>query len=244
MLFKSLIAAILSNSISGAIIGFIFRERVPIKGIEIDTHNKQITSKTKSDIFWGIYESAEMRFVKKYVNSSLPIIELGGSIGVVTCYTGKFKGDNIQICVEANPNLVEIIQRNVQLNGVKNVKVLHGAVGDIHNTYSFFDFGASNILGKITEHSNTKVTNIKISTIFSDNAIENYGMICDIEGAEFFLFSQQANCFKNCKLLIIELHESIHNDIVYSVEDIKELIHKNTPLRYIENYGNVYVYKN
>lgn len=244
-MIKSFVANILSNNFTGTLIGFLYRNKLNIKGVKIVTKSKHITSKTKSDIFWRIYESAEMRFINKYFDGALPLIELGSSIGVVSCYGGKRKGENLQICVEANPNLISVLNENINVNQIEQVYILNGAIGSNRNEFSFFDFGKSNILGKIKDTiSDTKVRNIYISDILSKNNIEEFYMVCDIEGAEYFLFSQQSLAFEKCKLLIIELHDFIYNDIIYTVEDIKKLINNNTKLRYIENYGNVYVYKN
>ncbi|MCX6186516.1 MAG: hypothetical protein NTU43_05895, partial [Bacteroidetes bacterium] len=38
----------------------------------------------QSLIFWNVYERKEIRSIKKYLNSSLDIIELGSSIGFVS----------------------------------------------------------------------------------------------------------------------------------------------------------------
>jgi len=86
---KLLIAKILCSSLMGVCINTIFRGVLPLKGCRF--YVKNLDSKIKASIFWGIYESAEIRFIKKYIDDQYDIVDLGSSIGVSSVFIGKEK---------------------------------------------------------------------------------------------------------------------------------------------------------
>lgn len=62
----------------------------------------------------GAYESEERYFVDSYVKCDVPVVELGGSYGVVSRQIAKrLRGHKAHIIVEAIPDLVPIIEKNI-----------------------------------------------------------------------------------------------------------------------------------
>ena len=65
-------------------------------------------------IFWGFYESAELRLIRKHLPATLDVVELGGSLGVVAAHIGQRLEPGRQlISVEANPALIEALRTNI-----------------------------------------------------------------------------------------------------------------------------------
>src|SRR4051812_39365118 len=65
-----------------------------------------IRTASKSLFLLGGYERAERDLLKAYLDRSLAVIELGGSVGVVACVTNKLLRDPLKhVVVEANPDL-------------------------------------------------------------------------------------------------------------------------------------------
>jgi len=55
----------------------------------------------------GQYEKAEQQLIAKHLNPQVPVLELGGSIGVVSAYIGFIlEPPTPHIIVEANPKLI------------------------------------------------------------------------------------------------------------------------------------------
>jgi FkbM family methyltransferase len=76
----------------------------------------------------GIVESAELRFVQKYVPTNSTILELGSSIGVVASFLAAYKNPKRMILVEAYPDLIPLLKDNLTLNNATNFKILNAAI--------------------------------------------------------------------------------------------------------------------
>jgi hypothetical protein len=58
-----------------------------------------VSDKDAAKIFWGIWESAEIRFAKRFASSST-IIELGSSVGVTLGVLSNIRQHTKFICIE------------------------------------------------------------------------------------------------------------------------------------------------
>ena len=48
-----------------------------------------ISDRNRAMIFWGFYESAEIRLIEKYFDGKTDVIELGSSMGIVSTHIAK-----------------------------------------------------------------------------------------------------------------------------------------------------------
>ncbi len=63
------------------------------------------------------YELQERLAITRYLRRDLPVVELGGSIGVVACLTNRLLKDRkAHVVVEANPFAIPHLERNKQRN--------------------------------------------------------------------------------------------------------------------------------
>ncbi len=69
----------------------LFGNRVKAHGVMISVDNPLVTTRQKSTLFFGIYETPEFELSRRYLDFSLPTIELGGSIGGVACAINKLQ---------------------------------------------------------------------------------------------------------------------------------------------------------
>src|ERR1700761_1311871 len=86
----------------------------------------------KIELITGKYELAERRAIARYLNRSMPVVELGGSMGVVACVTNKLLADPTRhVVVEANPTAIPQLEVNKKLNGrqfeIVNRAIAYGA---------------------------------------------------------------------------------------------------------------------
>src|SRR5689334_10363390 len=95
----------------GIAIGKLFAERIPSRGLRI--HSDGLASEIKSQLLFATYESAEIRAVCRHLRTDLDVIELGASIGVLSCHIRrKLAIDHHLYAIEPDPDLVKSIEHN------------------------------------------------------------------------------------------------------------------------------------
>ncbi len=248
---KKIIFKILCNNFTGTIISVIFNYNIPnIKygWKRFKTPRSYCNNTVRAMIFWGFYEGAEMRLVKSHLNKDLPIIELGSSLGVVSAIVNQHISDSIKYtCIEANPYLEDYIKFNLQKHNPtkSNYTIINAAIA--YNTTGTIQMNISN---NNTESSLVKITdenNVELVTVPTINlntfATEPYTLICDIEGAEIEVFKNDEIALKQCKNLLIELHETSYDNKSYSVKDLQNIIVNQLGFSLVIADGNVFYYK-
>lgn len=240
---KALIAKILVNNITGSIISKLYSNKIPFHKLLIDISNPIIRRKIAASLFFKTYESAEIRFISKYLqNYKGIIIEFGASIGVVSSTLAKANPNAKLVSFEADSRFIDIIENNFKINAINNASVFNEIIGA--TGYEFIP-GKDNTMGKISKSTTNSVKLSSFSEILINYSIENeFVLVCDIEGAEFFVLNDDVNNFKKCSMLIMELHPIEIEGELISVEDLKVRINK---LGYSikEQYGsNIVAIKN
>jgi FkbM family methyltransferase len=170
---------------------------------------KEITDgATRIELITRNYEAAERKAVARYLRRDLPVVELGGSMGVVACVTNRLLKDRkAHLVVEANPLAIPHLQHNRQLNRcqfeIVNCAIAYGA--------EFITFRpATNMAGSsITrpgEESPVTVDAIPLRKLVHDRGFERFGLVCDIEGLEYDLVCHEGDVLKNADTIIMETH--------------------------------------
>ena len=94
------------------------------------------------------YEDFERRAVLQYLRPEIPVIELGGCIGVVACITNKLLNNPADhVVVEANPNVLSHLNENRTANQCE-FEVLNAAIAYDTETVTFvpsMDFWGSSL---------------------------------------------------------------------------------------------------
>jgi FkbM family methyltransferase len=247
---KQAVARVLCNPLIGRFLSVVFRDRIPSSGIRVLTSNKAIIPSIKASLFWGIYESAEIRFVKKYLRSDLDAVELGSSIGAVTAQILQVldRGRRL-VCVEANPYLTDALRQNVeQNNDGKEVRIIHGAIADEAEVGSCINLflGADNTVSQTTKETvaSVSVPAFSLTGILQAGRMEtDFTLISDIEGAEINFILNDVSALRNCRQLIIELHETELNSTVFTVDRLRTLLENSHGFRLRSNHGPVCVFE-
>src|SRR5262245_29008871 len=66
------------------------------------------------------YETLERHAITRWLPRDLPVVEFGASIGVVSCLVNKhLRNPAAHVCVEANPAVIPVLQRNRDRNGCR-----------------------------------------------------------------------------------------------------------------------------
>ena len=188
-----------------------------IDGCSFDLTMPFVKSSHKINLLSGEYEKAERIALKQFLDSSLPVIEFGGAMGVVSCITNKMLNNpSSHVVVEANPNLISILKKNRDDNGCK-FEVINAMVGYGNDQSAFRinqeDFLASTsveILNKekedITPH--LIIPTVSLRSILEQFKFDSCTLICDIEGSEAELIQHESAILKQrVKTIIIEVHK-------------------------------------
>jgi FkbM family methyltransferase len=243
---KILIANILTTPFIGLIISKIYDNLLPYRGLNIYVENGLVTNRTKAHIFWGFYEGAEIRFIDKYFPVGLDTVELGSSIGVVSCYIRKkMAEENKLICIEAFPKLCVLGSKNLRLNDCSsNSVVLNSAINySKEGVDIFFNPGSSNTTGSISTIKASKdsinIDKTTLSLIIDNNSIKEYILVMDIEGAEIEIFLYEGNALIDCRHLFVELHETEFFNSKYSVTDMIDILTRKHKFNLVDRYDNV-----
>ena len=183
---KRVIAGIICHPLVGRLLSATFRDQIPSRGCVINTNSDAVVPSQKAALFWGIYESAEVRFVKEYLRGDLDVVELGSSLGVVSCQIlRKLRPGSRLVCVEANPHLLGILRKNLERHSDgHNVTVIHGAVAKPSNGDSSVhlilgeDNTASHVAADSAAKETVVVPSLKLSEILRDNHIDkNFSLV-------------------------------------------------------------------
>lgn len=215
------IGHILINKYVGSVIKKLFKF-INYHGILINIKDAQVSPKIAAALLFGAYESAEIRFVKKYLNPDLPILELGSSLGIVGSIASRITNQGV-LGIEANANLFPFSEQLIMSNKINNYKIINYALFNKSEVLKF-RIESDNTIGHITQSNNDgfiDVQGLSYEDILNHNKINTeYILISDVEGAEIFLIYENV-LTKLCKLIFIELHNFNFNDRLFTVEDMK-----------------------
>ena len=251
-MIKKIIHRLLCNPATGGLIKACFGTKIPDlrwRGYAFDVSNTGMHNTIVASIFWGFYESSEIRFVQKHFKGDVDAIELGASSGVVSSHIiSKLNAsDRRYIGVEANKNLAEAWHKNVQRHNPKNIKVqlLNYAVYYDADTVTF---GISNntTASRLSDSHNADTQSVTLNAItlkhlLSQEGIADYALFCDIEGAEAQILVNETTAFDKCKYLFIELHQTTYRSVEYTSDALAAIIQQKG-FTLIDQHGPVYYF--
>ena len=248
---KKIVFRTLCNPFVGKIISIIFNYNIPNckYGFKRYKTPKNYCSDTvRSMIFFGFYEGAEMRLIKQYLPANIPVVELGSSLGIVSSTAINCLDVNTPYtCVEANPFLKDYIDYNIKkFNPLKkNYNIINCAIA--YNSNGFIDMHISknNTESSIVQKGNSlksNITSVKAITLV-EIINEPFTLICDIEGAEIDVLTNDAKALDNCKHLFIELHKTSYLSKTFDINDLQNIIINQLGFLLVDRDGNVFYFK-
>lgn len=155
----------------------------------------------------GIVEPEVKRPMRELLSPNDLIIDIGGFCGDTCLYAHSLVGDSGRvISVEPDSYLADIIQRNVDLNGLTNIDVLNIAVGEKSG-----ELPAEAVLGDTREayrseiDSDSRIDVRTLSKIISDIGTEPDLVKVDVDGAEYEVLKGARDLLGQFPILL-ELH--------------------------------------
>lgn len=156
----------------------------------------------------GWYEIEEFKAIKAHLVGTDSVLELGSGVGYLATICSDIVGSEQVTTVEANPDMIPIIQHNLGVAGHSNTKVINGVAvetqrGETEEFYVPPAFWASSRKKREgTGHKQVSVPSFALRTLIDE--VSPTVLIVDVEGAEdeFFFFDLPSEL----RLVIIELH--------------------------------------
>ena len=217
----------INNPIIGKAIELI-GNKVRMDGLTYSVDSPQITAGHKSTIAFGYHEMDERLLVRRWLPSNVPLLEFGGGLGIVSCLSNRRLADPTKhIVVEANPQMVPILERNRGLNCCKFTVVNKAiAYGCEHIDLMITpDFVGSSMIGNTGGKTVTvKATNV--ANLMSEAGFEEAGIVCDVEGAEVDIIKRELPVLNSkIRFFMAEMHPEIVGESVVDelLEDLDEL---------------------
>ncbi|KQZ87140.1 hypothetical protein ASD64_06760 [Mesorhizobium sp. Root157] len=217
-------------------------------GPKFDYHSIKVTIPDhipftfKRQVMQGKYEEAERRLVDAHLDPHLPVIEMGGSLGILSAYIArKLAPQTPYWVIEANPDIIDICTENVATQPrsvpvqVHNYAIAYGA-----ESVSFAKSENVHIsrLGSDILPGNVNIAARTLQQIVSAMGVtEGFSLIMDIEGAEFDVFENDGEAFASCRLAVVEIHPHIFEQQGRSVARFMELVEK-AGMKTLEQHEN------
>lgn len=240
---KVRVARALTHPWVGRALDLAFRHRIPSRGLRVQVDGPGVGPETTASLFWGFYESAEIRFVQRWLRRDLDVVELGASIGVVSSHIARrIAPDRRLVSVEANPSLIPLIERNVLLNSGRKAEVRHCAVAYGAGPTVTFSVSEQNVASGIGRAGRpVEVPATTLSALLKREGYGEYALICDIEGAEAGIVLEDMDALARCRLAIFELHEGEFGGRHVDVPELERRLLDVHGFRLVARHGPVVV---
>jgi len=195
----------------------LFGNRVRMDGCIYSVNCSQISTSHKSTLAFGLHEMDERALIKKWLPSGLPVLEFGGGLGVVSCLINrKLSEPERHVVVEANPEMITVLERNRQINDCK-FQIYFGAICyDMEHVNLNIDqsFVGSSIRGAVGR-SSIRVRATNVSSLLDSTGFDEAGIVCDIEGVEADIIRRELPILGDrIRFFMAEMHPKILGDRV------------------------------
>lgn len=209
---KLRVARLLTSDPVG-LIGVLSANRVRNHGLVFDIRSSDFSPRVRAQMFWGIYESAEIRLIRDLLRGSTTVVELGSSLGVTSAHIAALMapGGHL-VCVEANPRLLPGLRDRLTRHAVSvRVDLVHAAVagqcGEAVLVLSAETVGSR--LGAARPGETTvTVPALTLREILRRTGVADFDLVCDIEGAEAAFLLRDPDVLSGCRRAVIELHDT------------------------------------
>lgn len=203
----------------GSLVSAVFRGRVPCLRFPGPRVRLEGTPPSHAAaVFFGVYEGAEIRFIHEDLRRDLDVVELGSSIGVVASHLVRhLEPGRRVICVEANPDLLPLLEKNVRANALSaEPHFVHAAIDYEHAEVSLVT-GMTNLGGRTVGRDVAGRRTHRVPTTTLGSLVERfdlgaYALVSDIEGAEWGFVRNDRKALEGCRQLVLEMHGEREGD--------------------------------
>ncbi len=248
---KEWVANLICHPLIGKAVGVMLRNQIPSGRFSIQTSAPTVSPRSKAEIFWGVYESAEIRMIHQHLRNDLDLLEVGASLGVVSSHAiGCLAADARIVCVEANPDLLPVLSANLEANHPdRKVVVLNRAIDYLNapgtTQFQLSENTAGSKLGRLDTADSSSARRVEvpastISALVQETELRDFAMISDIEGAEAGFILSKAKELDGCRQILIELHDTEHQGREVRWGELLEELQRQHGFRVMDGHGPVH----
>lgn len=191
----------------------------------------------------GEYEGAERFAGKRYIRRDIPVVEFGGSMGVVSCLLNRrLKNPADHVVVEANPQILPTLFENRNRNHC-NFEIVHGAAGGVGESVRIYiGENALSSSASAAERESVEVPALRLADILQSRGFSRCALMCDIEGSEIQMIRAEMDTLRSrVEVFIVEFHPGISG--LETVEEARLLL-KDQGFAEVWHQHDVFVYRN
>jgi FkbM family methyltransferase len=181
--------------------------------------------------YCGQFEPECLHLMKQYLRPGSTILDVGANIGLYTIEAAKAVGSSGRvISIEASPDHAKTIERNINLNGFRNVDLISSAVGDVDGAATLTLPAGGNYgmftLGKVAGRASGEVQIRRIDDILLQQGVRSVDFIkMDIEGSELSALKGAIKTIEQSHPpILIELNEGALESCGTSSTEVKALL--------------------
>lgn len=189
-------------------------------GLQVPFDPRIIRPRIEKPLRRGRYSGDACAALRLVLRPGDRVLDLGAGLGLCSAFAATMPGVDRVVAVEANPDLIPVIQETCRLNGLQDRVELRNAVVVDHPEanppfYIRADFRASSLDGPSRPFSRVaQVPAVGLAQLMQD--LRPTVLVCDIAGAELGLFD--AVDLSNLRHLILTQHP-----VVYGPEGLKRI---------------------
>lgn len=240
---KIMAARALTRPTMGRIVSVATRNRIRSHGLLFDVSDPDFTPQVRAQMFWRVYEGAEIRMIRRHLQGARTVVELGSSLGITTTHIASVLDSGGQlVCLEANPHLVDGLRRRTGRHRCDiALEIENAAVTDQTGPVPF-RLGASTQSSHVaeTELSGGELTvpSTTLREILTRHRIDEFDLVSDIEGGEASFLVGDPSSLEGCRRAVIELHETSFGGRTFTPPDLVDAA-RMAGLKVVEQYGPV-----
>ena len=180
-----------------------------LSGLKLTLPDALLTEPIQNMIDNGWYEIEEMRALNRHLRTEDRFLEIGGGMGFIAALSARKVSPERVTTVEANPDMIPVIKKNLADNGFEAAEVIHAVVvPEVKDqTAQFFlprSFWAASVTADGMEEAHREVTVPAISLADLLEEKKPTVLMVDAEGAETNFFTTKLP--EVLRQIILELH--------------------------------------
>lgn len=170
----------------------------------------------------GRHEIKDLELWKKKSESRNIVYDIGGYNGIYGLVSAIANPESIVYIFEPEPINCDCIKKNIELNGLKNVKLIQGALSN-KTRKVMFDMHRGGTGGKIAADGE-EIDCWKLDDFIEENEAPTL-IKCDIEGAEYLALTGARETLAAKKPeILLEVHKKFLSRFGHSEQDVYDLL--------------------
>jgi FkbM family methyltransferase len=178
----------------------------------------------------GKYERDEAAMILKHLPVDMPVIELGGSLGVISRLVRSRIGPAVpHIVVEANADLIDICTTNAVAEAEPGTTTVVNAAVYYDGPVARFHIGDNAHSGALAANGDGgQAVEVPATTLAALADMlppgQDYALVSDIEGAEYAVFERERDALSRVSMAILEIHPKAYRSEGKSEEGFLDLV--------------------